>query len=527
MGWDQPLRSMATRRLLGNHPGLGGTVLDADTDKADLMVAQVLTASRSSPGMRTQAKPRPLVVDLDQTLVRTDTLVETLAQGLFRQPLAILRALATLPSGRARFKRAAQAAGIIDCGALPFEPAVLAMIGERRAAGGETHLVTAADQRIAEGVAAHLGIFDSAEGSDGELNLKGATKADRLRRRFPDGFDYVGDSNADLPVWRDAGSAVVIGASPSLLRQIQKLGLTAHTLPRPRASLRTWVRTLRLHQWSKNLLVMVPLLLSREFTNLSLLGDALAAFLLFGVIASATYLINDISDVSADRRHPTKRFRGIASGLIPVATALPLAVAMLVAALLLATFLHLQFAACAAAYVALTLGYSFRLKREPLVDVMVIAGLFGLRVTAGMVVIGRPVSPWLVTFTLSLFLSLALAKRNAELVQANAAGRIVSGRGYQPGDQPLTLTLGMAAGTVSVLVMLLYFWNEAMPTGLYAATGPLYLIPIVLCCWIQRIWLLAHRGTLHDDPVIFALRDRVSWAMAGCILALWATASLA
>lgn len=468
--------------------------------------------------------PRPLVVDLDGSLIRTDSLHEALVVLAFRHPLRLPGVMAGLWRGRAAFKQRATIAAGLDCAALPFDAAVLELIADRRAAGGSVHLVTAADQAIAAGVAETTALFDSAVGSDGVRNLGASVKADYLGERFPDGFDYVGDCAADLPVWRRAGAATVAGGAPGIARRLRREGLETVTLPCRKARARDWIKALRLHQWSKNLLLFAPLLLSHEYRVPELSVRVLLAWILFGMAASATYLLNDLSDLAADRRHPTKRFRALAAGRITIRTGVLLALGLLAGGLGGAFWLHPALGMATGCYVALTLAYSFRLKREPLIDVATIAALFAIRIVAGMLVIDRPVSMWLVTFTTVLFFSLALAKRTAELVQAQRSGRPVGGRGYQAGDEPLTLTLGIAAGMVSVLVMVLYMSVDAMPTGLYVQEGPLFLIPAVLGLWILRIWLLAHRGTLNDDPVFFAIRDPASWGHAAAIVLLWALA---
>lgn len=466
----------------------------------------------------------PLVVDLDQTLVRTDTLHETIVQIAFRDPVRLPGALLSLTRGRAAMKRRCADLSPLDCTNLPYDPAVLSLIEQRRKDGGEVHLVTAADQSIADAVSASLGLFESATGSNGRDNLKSSAKAAALAQRFGAGFDYVGDSRADMAVWRSSATAIVAGGKGGLAAKVARNGAEPTVLPRRKASLRNWVKLLRLHQWSKNLLLFAPIILSHEFLNPALMATVVAGWLLFGLVASATYILNDLSDLAADRQHPTKRFRALASGLVPISTGVMLAMAMLLGGLAGAALLHRPFAVALGCYTVLTLAYSLWLKRQPMIDVATIAALFGLRITAGMLIINHPISPWLVTFTLVLFLSLALAKRTAELVQAARTLRPVKGRGYLPGDEPLTLALGIAAGLVSVVVMMLYLWTDAMPTGLYGSLGPLYLVPAVLGLWLMRIWLLAHRGTLNDDPVIYAIRDRGSWAHAGAVAALWGLA---
>ncbi len=470
-----------------------------------------------------RVNPRPLVVDLDGTLLRTDSLHETFVAAAFSQPGGVVKLLLALRHGRAGFKSAVARAAALDCTTLPYDDAIVQMIVARRAAGGEVHLVTAADQSIADGVAAYLDCFTTATGSDGCLNLKGEAKRAHLAARFPAGFDYVGDSAADLAVWRQSGAAIMVGKSRRLTGEIARAGLPCENIPRRKASLKGWIKQLRIHQWSKNSLIFVPALLNHDLVQPEKAGLAVLAFLLFGLVASATYLINDLSDLRVDRLHPTKCRRALASGLVSIRLAATLSIAMLGVGLLGAALISPALCAALGSYLVLTLAYSFRFKREPLIDTVTIAGLFTLRILAGMALVDRPISLWLATFTMVLFLSLALAKRTAELVKAAGVGRAVHGRGYQPNDQALTQSFGVAAGLLSAIVMVMYFSVDAVPAGLYAREAPLFLIPLVLSLWIMRVWIRASRGVLNDDPVLFAIRDRVSWlhalAIAGCWLA--------
>jgi len=492
---------------------------------ANMTLLTPVTAKRSAaPNQKVAPVPCPLIVDLDHTLVRTDMLHETLIDIAFRRPTQLLNVLFALRRGRASLKRTAAIAGNVDYASLPYEGAVVQTIMGRRDAGGEIHLVTAADQSIADGVAEALGCFDSATGSDGSSNLKGPTKAALIAGRFPDGFDYVGDSAADLPIWRQARGATVVGGSTALLRRIQREKIPVDTIEQRELSLKGWAKLLRLHQWSKNLLLFLPPVLSHDIFDPSVAVFSLLAFLLFGLVASSTYIINDLSDLQADRLHATKRKRALASGRIRISTALCVAAAMLGIGLSGALWASIGLGITCLCYLVLTLAYSFVLKREPLIDVMTIAMLFGLRILAGMMVIDRPISLWLITFTIILFLSLALAKRTAELVQAARSKRMVHGRGYQPGDEVLTLSLGVSAGLTSVVLMVVYFAVDAVPATLYSAQTPLFLIPAILCLWIMRIWIRAHRGTLNDDPILFALRDRGSWLHAVACVGCWTAA---
>jgi 4-hydroxybenzoate polyprenyltransferase/phosphoserine phosphatase len=467
----------------------------------------------------------PLVVDLDHTLILTDSLVEQLLDVLFRRPTSLPGLLAGLKDGRAAFKARVSDIAELDCQTLPFNDAVLELIRAVRAAGSSVHLVTAADQRVADAVAQAVGGFDSAVGSDGLQNLKGQAKAAYLNARFPQGFTYVGDSLADLPVWQAAARAVVAADSASL-RRLKGRGLKPdHVLPRPAVGLKVWAKALRLHQWLKNSLILVPIVLAHQVADPALMGRTLLAFVLFGMMASSTYLINDLSDLAADRAHPRKRRRPLASGRLSPISAGVFAGLITAVALGCAFAISFRFGLVMGAYLALTLLYSFRLKREPLIDVVTIGVLFMMRVVAGMVVIGQPVSLWLASFTAILFTSLALAKRHAELVRLGASGgHAAKGRGYLASDTPLTAGLGLATAVTSILVVLLYLQLEAAGLGLYRHIGLLFLIPLILASWLMRVWIKAHRGLLDDDPVTFAIKDKVSWVHAVAVAVLWAVA---
>ncbi|MDQ4421024.1 UbiA family prenyltransferase [Sphingobium sp. DEHP117] len=467
----------------------------------------------------------PLIVDLDGTLARTDTLVECAVRVATRAPLRFAALLPRVMKGRAGFKQALADAAKLDCATLPYDADILAFIEKRKAGGGQVWLVTAADARIAHGVAEHLALFDGVIASDGAHNLKGANKAAALAERFPHGFDYIGDARADLPVWEKAGHAYVAGGSTSVARALKGRGIApAQSFTPPSMRLRDWVKALRLHQWSKNLMLFVPLMLGQAFHDPAMIARVIAGFLCFGLVASATYLFNDMNDLSADRAHFGKRHRALASGKLSLLKGAGIGAAMLVAGLAGSIALDPGFALVLLSYLALTLGYSLWLKAQPLVDVMVIGGLFTLRIQAGVELAHQPQSLWLTSFAMILFGSLALAKRHAELVRASAEGRTVAGRGYLATDTPLTVSLGIATAAMSVLVMLFYMQFDVATKGLYEHPQRLFFVPLVLASWLIRVWVKAHRGALHDDPVVFALKDRVSWLHGAMVGLCWLAA---
>lgn len=468
--------------------------------------------------------PRPLVVDLDHSLIRTDTLVESVLVLALDGPMALARVLPLLLRSRALFKRKLAELVTLDYATLPYNQDVLAFIRDRKAAGGEVFLVSAADQSIVDGVAAHLGLFDGAFGSDGACNLKGATKAHALAERLGDNFDYIGDSTADLPVWAACSGAYLVGDNGAVRRKLARLGGPAGHFPAARMSPRDWVKALRLHQWSKNLLLFITLFLGQRLGDPEAVLRTIAGFFAFGMVASATYLLNDVKDLSADRAHFGKRYRALASGRLSLQSGLALALLMLCAGLAGGFALMPGFGLVLTAYLALTLTYSLWLKREPLVDVLTIGALFTVRVQAGTVLTHDKASVWLSSFAFVLFTSLAMAKRHAELVRARLDQREISGRGYSTEDMPLTLAVGIAAAALSVIEMLLYLQLDARHVGLYEQIGSLLLIPVVLTSWLMRVWMKAHRGELHDDPVVFAIKDRVSILHGFAIALLWLAA---
>ncbi len=454
----------------------------------------------------------PLVVDLDGTLTVSDTLYESFARLLFQDPMGALASAAQLSRGRAAVKRSIAERCRPDAASLPYRAELVELVRAEKARGRATHLVTAADQSVADAVAGEFGLFDSATGSDGERNLKGPNKLAHLRGKFADGFIYAGDGAADLPVFRAARGVVLCDVGSRTAAAIEQAGTPVLARMERRTNpLQAWMRAIRVHQWSKNILLFVPLFVGHAYTDLDTIAATVLGFLLLCVLSSATYIINDLADLDADRQHATKRLRPFASGELKIVHGLIAAPLMILGALVGAYALSRPFAAALFAYLVLTSAYSFGLKRIPLLDVFAIGVLFTLRLVMGAEVAGLTHSAWLLSFALAFFLSLALSKRHGEVMRA---ARIdveeIVGRGYRGNDWPITLTFGIGVGLVSVVIMLLYMTNDATPSGFYPQPGWLYAIPALLTIWLMRIWLLSNRMLLHDDPVVFALRDRVS-----------------
>ncbi len=469
----------------------------------------------------TTTKP-PLAVDLDGTLLKTDVFFESLASALFRKPLRALGALSGAVFGRARMKQTMAELAPLDVATLPMRTDLIAFIRAEKDSGRQVHLVTAADEAVAQRVADHVGLFDAVSGSKGGLNLKGSHKRDFLKRTFPQGFSYAGDSPADLSVWREAASVVIAGASAETARKAENLGKPVEQrFDIGGAGLADWFKAFRLHQWAKNILVFAPVLLAHAYFDGAAVAHTIAAFLCLGLVASGSYILNDLSDLAADRAHRTKKNRPFAAGRLKVAYGLLVGPGLIVTGLGLATLVNAALAATLAAYLALTLAYSLQLKRVALLDVMVLAGLFTLRLGIGAAAAQVLFSPWLLTFSMFFFLSLSLAKRHVEILGKQAEGKVgpIPGRGYETRDWPLTLGLGLSAGVSACVILVMYLVEDAFPAALYAHPAFLWAAPVLLGVWVMRVWLLASRGELDDDPVAFALRDPASVAL-GLLVAL-------
>lgn len=461
----------------------------------------------------------PLIVDLDGTLTVTDTLYESFARLLFQDPLAALGAVAQLVHGPAAVKRAVAARSLPDPASLPLRADLIAILHAEKARGRALHLVSAADQAVVDAVATELPLFQTATGSDGTSNLKGPHKRDALRGRFAEGFVYAGDSGADLPVFRAARGVILCDASARTTAAVKDAGVPVlAALSQPANPLRAWLRAFRVHQWAKNLLLFVPLFVGHAFGDVHVVGATAIGFVLLCLLSSGTYIMNDLADLDADRQHETKRLRPFASGDIKIINGLLAAPLAIMAALIGAYVLTPRFAGGLIGYLALTVAYSFGLKRIPLLDVFIIGVLFTLRLVMGAEIIGPGHSPWLLSFALAFFLSLALSKRHGEVMRA---ARIdtdeIIGRGYRGSDWPITLTFGIGTGLVSIVIMLLYMTNEAAPSGFYRHPSWLYVVPAIITLWLMRIWLLSNRMELHDDPVVFALRDRISLVLGATV----------
>lgn len=466
----------------------------------------------------------PLVVDLDGSLLRVDTLHESIVRQL-RSPATIIRAVSALRSrGKAGFKAALASGAAVEVATLPVNEAVLEYVRGQADRGRTIVLATGANTHIASAIAERFGVFDEVLSSDGVTNLTSSAKAERLEQQFgAGGFDYIGNSFADLAVWKVARNALFAGvAEPS--GALTSVAFSAKLIDQAPDRRRVWLKQVRLHQSAKNVLVFLPMIAAHEFFTTGVLLRAVLAFIAFTLMASAVYLLNDTLDLEVDRAHTKKRRRPQAAGWISPLHALGVGAALSVISFIISATLGLGFFLVISIYAALTLSYSWVLKRLTLIDVITLALLYMIRIFAGAVATGIELSFWFTGVTLFLFLSLAFVKRFSE-ISGHAEGELIPGRGYRGSDRSVVQALGVSSGIAAILLLAVYVQSDAVAL-LYPAATLLWLSIPAVFFWFAHVWITASRGDMHEDPVVFALRNRTSLISAAIIAGLFIVATL-
>ena len=452
---------------------------------------------------------RPLIVDLDGTLTPTDLLVEQFASVAGKNWRSAFRLLGKLRQGKSAFKSAVAEAGDLHPALIPYDPVVLSVVRDARDQGRPVYLATASHQRYAEAIADHLGLFDGIFATTVDVNLAGSAKAKLLVERFGDGgFDYIGNHSDDLEVWKHAHTALAVRTPGRIHRQLQRLNIPSKSIECRRSGLRDWLRALRIHQYSKNLLIFVPLLAGHADQVAQWVAAAMM-FVAFCLAASSAYLLNDLLDLESDRQHPTKVFRPLASGAISTTSALAAIPILLLIAIAISAMISPFSPLVVGGYLSLTLAYSFYLKRRMLVDVVALALLYTVRIIAGSVASGIIPSEWLLAFSLFVFASLATIKRYTEVaLRLDRNLPDPDNRNYRKDDLVILATLAAAAGTNAVTVFAMYV-NSPAVTQLYSRPKLLWLICPLLLYLLGRALMVSNRREMHDDPVVWALRDRI------------------
>ena len=465
----------------------------------------------------------PLVVDLDGTLLRSDLLLETGLQFIVHRPYRVDLLARWLMQGKPALKHNLAQNTEIDIEHLPYNQTVLNYIKQAKQENRKIVLATASHRLLADKIAAHLNVFDEVLATENNTNLSGSLKAQALVERYGEkGFDYIGNSKDDLPVWQVAHKAYTVNASSSLKRQAQNKGYELEILSDEKtvSIIKTANKAFRMHQWLKNILIFLPLLASHGFFNSSQLWYGILGFIAFGLCASSVYILNDLLDLKNDRCHHSKCKRPFASGRLSIMWGLSVFPILLLLSFLISyLWLPERFLIVLCAYYVLTLSYSLYIKRYIAFDVICLALLYTMRVVAGAALFSIQLSFWLLAFSVFLFLSLALVKRYTELFKKSShQNKKLSGRGYNTDDLPIISQLGTAAGYITVLILALYI-NDAQTALLYQQPKYIWLACPLLLTWISYVWILAHRGQINDDPVIFAVTNRISLAI-GVLIAL-------
>ena len=461
-----------------------------------------------------------LVVDLDNTLIKSDLLHETFWSALSKDWLTPLRALSSLAKGKSQLKATLAEIAAIDVATLPYNREVLNYIETHRNAGGKTALVTASNNSLAIKIAKHLGIFDYVQGSTADVNLKGLTKAEVLAKLFGEKlFMYLADSRADLPVWKISAKAVTIGATPELRKLVEETNPNFEHLETVEPKAKSYIKALRPHQWLKNTLLFLPLLAAHDF-RLTTIILAIIGFCSFCFVASSVYLINDLIDLQPDRMHATKKYRPLAAGAVPISHGAFLALLFFGVGVLFASLVNSLFFMGIVGYFVLTLAYSLIIKKLLLIDICTLAVLYTLRVICGSLATGIDTSFWLTGLSIFIFLSLASVKRQAELVEIAKHNRTkIAGRAYDLNDLPMVSALSLVTGLISVLILALYV-NSPAVFQIYKTPQIIWGACFVLLYWISRVVFLTSRGKMHDDPLVFALKDPQSHLCGVIILTL-------
>jgi 4-hydroxybenzoate polyprenyltransferase/phosphoserine phosphatase len=462
---------------------------------------------------------RPLVVDLDGTLVDTDLMLESFWGLVSCHPHQTWRVPFWALRGKAHLKSELGRRADLNVSALPYRSDVVELIRKRKENGGRVVLATASDRLLAERVASHVGLFDLVLASDGDINCRGAAKLAAIRRALGgEPFDYVGDSAADLPVIREADRVWLVNPSGRLNRAVTRMGKLETILTPPVSQVGAALRLLRPAQAAKNLLLFVPLIAARQYHQMELVQAAALGFLCFTLAAWALYILNDLCDLESDRGHPRKRLRPLAAGHVSIGIAMGMAAVLACGSAGLAlTTLPRNFTLVLGGYGVLAGLYTISLKRKVFVDVLALAALYSCRIFAGGEATGIVISEWLTAFAMFFFLSLALTKRYCELDRLRRSGGMNPRRGYRGDDLDLLRTIGPVSGYLAVLVLALYIGSDA--TAVYPHRRVLWSLCVVLLYWITRLWFLAQRGELDDDPVLFALKDKRS-LLAGLLAVL-------
>ncbi len=461
-----------------------------------------------------KSKQIALFVDLDGTLITGDTLHQSVILLIKRYPLKIFSLFCWITKGRAFLKYKVAQLIIPEPSLLQYKKDVIGYINKEKNNGRDVYLLSAANKKIAESVAGYLGIFKKVYGSTAKINLLGKEKLKRIRNIVGNNqFEYMGDSKNDIPIWSATSSGAAIDPNRGLKKRIRKFdNIKMINTMKKKAIFKSIIKEIRIHQWAKNLLLFLPIIMAHQFTETKIVISVFWAFISFSFCASAMYVLNDLLDIETDIAHPSKQHRPLASGEMSIKLGVFLIIGLIIISFsIVVSTLSTSFLIILIIYIMLTTAYSFILKQIMLIDVIVLGGLYTLRIGAGSVASGVGVSSWLLVFSMFFFLSLAFMKRYADLIlmRENNKGKI-AGRDYHLEDLDLVQKSGITSGFVAMLVLALYI-NSAHVIGLYKSPILIWFTVPVLLYWLMRMWMVTNRGKMTEDPIIFALRDKITY----------------
>ena len=459
---------------------------------------------------------KPLCVDLDGTLVLTDTMWEAFFALIKQEPTHIFSTMWHIKYGRGYGKHKIAAKTSVEPNLLPYNTPLLNWIKAEKASGRKIYLVTGSNEKFAHAVADYLGIFDGVIASTHKRVMSGPDKADALTTQFGDkGFAYAGNSTADLPAWKAADEIILVNTSKAVEALAKQLGPVTKTFPGEALTARLILRAIRWHQWIKNILLFVPVLTAHELMNPSAMVNAALGFISFSAIASAVYVMNDLTDTTADRQNAYKKHRPIAAGRLSPQAAMKIGAVLGVTSIGVALLLPASFLLVIALYILINIAYSLKLKRVIGLDVLIITSLYVLRIFAGSAATGITTSPWLFIFAAGVFLSLALVKRVSEIINAEVQGSNKSGRAYTSDHLPLLTRIGSISMYASLVVLILYIQNPTVQV-LYRVPMLLWLLVPMFWVWMYRVWRITKAGQMHEDPTVFTGKDPAS-ILAGVV----------
>ena len=467
-----------------------------------------------------------IAVDLDGTLTFTDTLYESVLNLVRTKPFMLFLLPIWFAKGLAHLKLKVAENSVLDVTTLPYNIPFIDWLKEQKKSGKVIVLCTAANKLVAHNVSKHFDFFDDVIASDESINLISINKRKALEAKYGEhGYDYAGNSSADVEVWAGASKAIVVNANAKVLSKASQVASVSKTFASESPSLSIWLLALRLHHWLKNLLLFLPLLAAHQFSNFQSLSNVTIAFFAFSLCASSVYITNDLLDLESDRAHPRKKNRPFATARLSIAFGIVAVPLLIGASIAIGKFLGSAFLLVLLVYLLLTVIYTLVLKRVVLIDCLVLATLYTVRIIAGAVAVSVTLSFWLLAFSVFIFLSLALLKRYAELkVQMQEGKSTAHGRGYMVSDAPLLQTFGASSGYISALVIALYVRSEDV-VSLYAKPFGIWLVIPILLFWVSWVWLKAARGEMHDDPIVFAAKDRTSLVLAALIVGVFVYAA--